>query len=188
MKPVITAALCTLIMNAFPLHARAQNGFRLNAFGTMGITRYEVSSSKGLNIGGGIGWRLFGHRTSALKGIEVGGELNFSPNITDLPGGLSSRIIGTGDVRYHFALGRFEPFAGISLGFTDFARNPGGRSSAPGNPPARDIGALAAGMVIGIGDRWFLRPEFRGYNGRISGPGGNEGHLYRTSVALGYRW
>jgi hypothetical protein len=99
MKGISTAVLCILMVIAFPLLAPAQNSSRLDAFGTLGVMRYEVSSSTGLNIGGGLGWRPFGHRTSALRGIEVGGELNFSPNITDFPGGISSRIIGTGDVR-----------------------------------------------------------------------------------------
>jgi hypothetical protein len=191
MKLAVIPALFILIIIAFPILSLAQNRSRLHAFGTLGVTRYEVSRATGLNVGGGVGWRPFGRRASALRGIEVGGELNLSPNVTDSPGGLSNRIIGTGDVRYYFALGRLEPFVGFSLGFTDFTQNPGGRS-APGNPPAGYIGALAAGMMVGIHDHWFLRPEFRGYNGiwrgTISGPGGNERHLYRTSVAIGYRW
>lgn len=178
------------ILLGYPCLTWAQTRFKAEGFGTLGTAWHEVSGAAGLNVGAGFGWRPFAGHNSALRGLGVGGELNYSPNITDSPDGVSSRTTATGDVRYHFTLGRVEPFVGIGLGFSDFTRNPG--RSAPGNPRAIYVGAAFAGMNFVIRDHWFLRPEFRAFNGifsgSISGPGGNERHLYRTSVGIGYRW
>ena len=162
------------IVFCFAADLAAQNPYRMEIFGSLGVAQYALipvfgsGGTSGINVGGGGGVRPFSTDHPAFRSLGV----EFESNITRTSTRFGSQTQGyfTGNLVLNFPARRVEPYfligAGISHdeGITHRAADLGG------------------GVRIFLNPHISLRPEFRAMVTEYLG------NIARGSVAIGYHW
>jgi hypothetical protein len=177
-KSIVVAAMIL----SCPAFLPAQSDFRFDVHASLGVGWHDNHVGAKKNVGVGFGWRPFAKSRSALKGIGAEFETNQSWDI----GPFRSQTIFTGNLLYHFSLGRTEPFAGFGFGGYDHPDYRGAR--ARGNPPAVWITHTSVGLKVPLGNDWYIRPQLDLFNGDFANTGGRTRWFYRSIGGVGFRF
>ena len=161
----------------FASAAAAEVRYTGEVFGSIGTGRAETGGffsrprhEWDINAGGGIGVRPFSPEHTLLRGLGFEFELNSQ---REKESGASSLWTSyTGDVLYHFRVGRTEPYALLGAG----GSHRSGRTAA--------AGTLGTGAKIFLNNHLSLRPELR----VIVTDFGLFDNIARVSVGVGYHW
>ncbi len=177
MRRVIALAACLVLSLSSPLYAQA-----IELGGNAALARVEaarrISVSGGMFAGAGVEFsalgsddryafvadyshwaRLLPSRSAAIGGLDFAsfGGRALTPN---LPGGIRGFIdIGWGGGRYR-------------------SLHPRGKTTIFGY-------TLGAGVIVPIGDRWYVRPQVRGYLLATPEPSGGDYTLDALSLRVG---
>jgi opacity protein-like surface antigen len=147
----------------------------------------EGSIGKGVDFGGGIGYRL-----TPRFGIE--GQVNRISYNRDLP--LSARFEGTAvfttaNVLYHFTTSKAQPYVIGGLGFVHHENR--ARFAEESTTFIRSTNGIAtnfgAGVKIFLSKKFSLRPEFRVFIADTKGSGVEPPFsVWRGSIGFSYHW
>jgi opacity protein-like surface antigen len=190
----IFSMIKTVILMSFLLIAPAvlaQNyDSRGEVFGSLGggkIYDDEGSLGKGLDIGGGVGFRI-----TPKVGVE--GQVNridYERNFFSGVRFAGTAVFTTANLLYHFSTAKVQPYVVGGVGFVHHEN----RSRFPEADflPKRTANGFAtnfgAGLKIFLNKKLSLRPEFRVFLGDTAGSGVEPPFsLGRASVALSYHW
>jgi hypothetical protein len=155
----------------FATATHAQSPYRAEMFGSVGFSEYLALFGppvRGLNLGGGMGFRPFSLDRSPLLRM-IGLELEINRTRSVARSGPRTQTYFTGNVLLHALLGRVEPY--FLLG--------GGMSRAEETHRAGDVGV---GAKIFVNPQVSVRPELRAFFTEYLG------NFARVSVAIGYHW
>ena len=168
---LVIPALLLVLIYAPSLNAQAENPYRAEVFGSLGVAQYVLRQSE-LNVGGGIGIRPFSvARPFALRMLGGEFEANFTRDHSSFSNPTAARrTYFTGNLVLHFPVGRLEPYLLVGAGASHQAKS----------NRAADAGV---GAKIFITQHISLRHEIRGFITKYS-----EGDFVRLSVGLGYHW
>jgi opacity protein-like surface antigen len=184
----------TVILMSFLLIAPAtlaqSYDSRGEVFGSIGggkIYDDEGSLGKGLDIGGGVGFRI-----TPKVGIE--GQVNridYERNFFSGVRFAGTAVFTTANLLYHFSTEKVQPYLVGGVGFVHHEN----RSRFPEDNvlPKRTTNGLAtnfgAGVKIFLNKKFSVRPEFRIFLGDTAGSGVEPPFsLGRASVAFSYHW
>lgn len=147
----------------------------------------EGSLGKGLDIGGGAGFRL-----TPRLGLE--GHVNRIEYKRDFSSGVrfeGTAVFTTANLLYHFSTSRAQPYVVGGVGFVHLEN----RSRFPEDDflPKRTANGFATnfggGVKIFLSKNFSLRPEVRVFIGDTEGSGVEQPFsVGRASVALSYHW
>jgi opacity protein-like surface antigen len=184
-----TALLFTLLFLAPTVLAQDYTS-RGEVFGSIGGGKTyddEGSLGKGLDIGGGVGFRL-----TPRFGVE--GQVNRIDYQRDFDSGVrfeGTAVFTTANVVYHFSTSRAQPYVVGGVGFVHHEN----RSQFPGDDflPKRTANGFAtnfgAGVKIFLSKNFSLRPEVRVLIGKPEGNGVEQPFsVGRASLAFSYHW
>ena len=161
--------LCLGLIGCFAISSAAQNPYRGEVFGSVGVVENLVifgTNTNDINFGGGVGVRPFSvDRSPFLRmlGFEI------EANGARFPSGSTTPVYLTGNVLVHLPLGRAEPY--LVLG--------GGLARQEETHGAGDVGV---GAKIFVTPQVSLRPELRVFLAEYVSS------FPRISVAVGYHW
>lgn len=163
---------------------------RAEVFGSIGggkVYDDEGSLGKGLDIGGGIGFRLTSklHIEGQVNGIDY--ERNFASGVRFA----GTAIFTTANLRYHFSTAKVQPFIVGGVGFVHHENR--SRFLEDNFPTKRTTNGLATnfggGVEIFLNKKFSIKPEFRIFLGDTAGSGVEPPFTVgRGSVAFSYHW
>jgi opacity protein-like surface antigen len=171
--------------------ALAQNQERRGeVFGSLGGAKAyddEGSIGKGLDIAGGVGFRL-----TPKVGIEAQvNHFDYERNFASGVRFAGTAVFTTANLLYHFSTSKAQPYVVGGVGFVHHEN----RTRFPGIefPGERTTNGFAsnfgAGVKIFLNQKISIRPEFRVFIGDTAGSGVEPPFsVGRASVAVAYHW
>lgn len=184
-----TAILMSLLLLA-PAASAQDRERRGEVFGSIGGGKAyddEGSIGKGLDIGGGVAFRLTPKFAIEAEVNRMEYERNFSSGVRFA----GNAVFTTANLLYHFSTSKAQPYVIGGVGFVHHENR--SRFPEDGILPKRTTNGFAqnfgAGVKLFVNEKFSIRPEVRVFLGDTAGSGVEPPFsVGRASVAFTYHW